>query len=75
MGCPSEAGNEPGAHCTIPSVATTGPGTRSRQEVMVPTSSRVAPHQSFADLSLLELSGDSSQSDANKHTLLAAWWR
>jgi hypothetical protein len=73
FGCPSEAGNEPRAHCTILTMATTGPETRSLQEVMVPTSSREAPRRTFADLSPLELSGDSSPFDTSDHTLLAAW--
>jgi hypothetical protein len=38
----------------------------------VSTSWQMVPHQTFVDLSPLELSGESSQFDANEHTLLAA---
>jgi hypothetical protein len=65
-GYPGEADNEPGACCAIPVVATVWPGTRSRQEVMVPTSSQMASCRTFADLSPLELSGESSQFDTNE---------
>jgi hypothetical protein len=56
LGCPGEVGNE---H-----------GMRRRKEVMVPTLSQMAPRWALADLLLLELSGELSQSDANNHTPL-----
>jgi hypothetical protein len=65
-GCPGEADNEPGACCAVPTVATVWLGTRSRHEVMVPTSSQMALRRTFADLSPLELSGESSQFDTNE---------
>jgi hypothetical protein len=40
---------------------------------MVPPSSRMAPRQTFADLSPLEPSGELSQSNANELTPLAMW--
>jgi hypothetical protein len=41
----------------------------------VPTFSWMAPRQALADLFLLELSGELSQSDTNEHTPLAVQLR
>jgi hypothetical protein len=61
-------GIEPAPHHAIHAVATAGPGTRSRQRVMVPILSWIAPQWALVDSLLLEPSGELSQSDASEHT-------
>jgi hypothetical protein len=75
LDCPSGVVNKPKAHCAVPTVAIVGPGMRSRQAVMVPILSRMAPQVALVDSLPLKPSGELGQSDASEHILLAVPWR
>jgi hypothetical protein len=57
LGCPGELGNMLEACRAIPAKTIAGLGMRSRQEVVVPTLSRMEPRQTLVDWFPFEPSG------------------